>query len=94
MTTLTDQTFLRFTEIKNGSVRSKTFETTAGSYIAAVRDDSPNAFEEYLERAYDADKEPQFIDTFETLSIEDQLDACIDSNNDCNASNTTWELAD
>jgi len=74
---LTEATWLKFTEIKNGSTRGRTFESTPEKYINSM---------------YDVYSIDDFGADFESLSVEKQLDVCIDLKNEANASHTYYEI--
>ncbi|TVM02739.1 MAG: hypothetical protein CV087_08730 [Candidatus Brocadia sp. WS118] len=96
--TINYETFLEFTEIKNGHATGKTFINTAGAYIDAVRsaDDGSSGIFPQLIGIGEADEDgdyAEYHDPFNDLTVEDQLELCIERNNDSYASRTTYKIA-
>lgn len=94
------ETFINFTETKNGHATGNTFSNTAGDYIQVVRNASPGA--DHFTNLYQWEEvgsgdDAEFVvvhDGFYDLPIEQQLDLCIRVNDDSYASHTTYEVAE
>jgi len=90
-------TTLNFTETKNGHATGKTSTNTAGVYINAVRNSGAGEtqFGNLMKpTAHDEDGEvTAWHDAFHDLSVQEQLDLCIEVNSESYASHTTYEVA-
>ena len=94
--TLTAKTTLSFTEIKNGHATGNTFNNTVQGYIDAVYNaEVDGRLDVGVEEILDADGEVVDFtpNKFFDLPLEEQLERCIDVNNERFASRTTWVIA-
>ena len=97
MTTLTNDTLLTFTETKNGHATGKEFNNTVKGYIDAVRNaGNSDTFEQLVEPVkFDEDGEAEeFHDKFDDLTLEQQLDLCVQVNGERYASQTSYKIAE
>jgi len=97
MENITNDTLLEFIETKNGHANGITFTNSAGGYISAIRNKGISDKFEQLVLATKFDEEGEaveFHDKFDDLSLEEQLELCIDVNGERYASRTSYKIAE
>lgn len=89
-------TIITITEIKNGHATGKSYEITAGQFIAIVKNkDCDGSLDVDVEPIYDEDGdiEEYTADKFYELPVSEQLDMCCKCEGDALAASVTYEIS-